>query len=764
MSWAVIAALLAAGGVTALVARYDRRLFRSRSPRAIAVVTAAASVGALWASGAPTGQTVADHLYRAAFAALVTLAASRSRRWAWLVGSGVALVAGLGSWADALAGAASGAAFACAVSGRRGRVVGALIGAADAQVLLRLRHPHWSGATAALAAAVFLLFGVSYLRRSRSRERKRIFLGGAAALIAFVVAGGISALAAASVASRAQRALAVAETGLSAAQQGHAEQADSAFAQASSSLSYVHGRVGSWWASAGRLVPGVGPNVRAIDVLAGRGTAVLAEGRALVRSANIRDVGMQNGTVDLTRLEGLHPAVVSSQRAVQSAAGALDSVRSPWLVPALRDRMTKLQAKLATVGAEENTLSLATEVLPGIFGSNSRRRWMLAVLDNSELRGAGGLMAAWGTITADDGHVHLESLDPVNDQHPPPGIHLVAPPDYISRYGAFDPADSVADVFYSPDFPTDAQVAAQLYPQWGRGQVDGVIGIDAFGLADLLQLTGPLAVPGWPSPISASNAVPVILHDEYTALSGDARQQFLAELGHRVFDQLTASLPGPDQLESALGSALRGRHLQLYSNDPREQELFGSIGATGSLPPVTTDFLDVVTQDASEAKIDWYLKRSTAYAVKYDPSSGSVVADLALTLTNGAPSSGQPDYVIGPGQSGRTSAGVNRIWVSVYSELSLAAATVNGAPLQMKTETELGRNVYSAFVTVPPGGSALLNLGFHGHEQWGTYRLDLPRQPAPNPDSFLLTYQRGSQGASPLYNGTFDQDEVIRSR
>ena len=59
---------------------------------AIVGVAVAAAVVAAFAPGQPTRYVVADVVVRAGVAALVTLAASRARRWTWLVLAGLAAV------------------------------------------------------------------------------------------------------------------------------------------------------------------------------------------------------------------------------------------------------------------------------------------------------------------------------------------------------------------------------------------------------------------------------------------------------------------------------------------------------------------------------------------------------------------------------------------------------------------------------------------------------------------------------------------------
>src|SRR5207248_684885 len=86
---------------------------------------------------------------------------------------------------------------------------------------------------------------------------------------------------------------------------------------------------------------------------------------------------------------------------------------------------------------------------------------------------------------------------------------LQAPKDFVRRYSRFDVAREWTNVNMSPDFPTVAAVIADQYKQYSGTRVDGVIAVDPLGLAHLLTLTGPVQVPGWPTPIGANNVVKI---------------------------------------------------------------------------------------------------------------------------------------------------------------------------------------------------------------------------------------------------------------
>jgi hypothetical protein len=74
----------------------------------------------------------------------------------------------------------------------------------------------------------------------------------------------------------------------------------------------------------------------------------------------------------------------------------------------------------------------------------------------------------------------------------------------------------------------------------------------------------------------------------------------------------------------------------------------------------------------------------------------------------------------------------------VYSPEALEAATLDGAPVDLITQQELGHNVYMAQFDVAPGGTRELTLHLRGGVDLrrfdGEYRLKVWRQATVNPD------------------------------
>ncbi len=328
-------------------------------------------------------------------------------------------------------------------------------------------------------------------------------------------------------------------------------------------------------------------------------------------------------------------------------------------------------------------------------------------------------------------------LNPAFDQAP----HTISgPADYLALYGAYQPERDWRSVTMSPDFPTVAKVAEELAPQSGLGPIDGVIAVDPEGIAALLKLTGPVAVAGRDELLTAKNAAAFLLRGQYEELNNPTRIDYLDEAGHAVADRLThGSLPGLRTVGHVLGRAVEQGHIHLQSNDPTAERLFRRLGASGTLVPSTGDYVGLTTQNWSGNKIELFLDRSLRYDVHVDPGTGEERATATITLVNRAPTTGEPDYVIGSSDP-QVPKGANRSFVSFYTYLALDHATLQGQPLVLNGQTERGMNVYSTMFTIPSGATATLRLQLHGGARLVTkggdpaVRLTVGHQVMPNPD------------------------------
>jgi len=234
--------------------------------------------------------------------------------------------------------------------------------------------------------------------------------------------------------------------------------------------------------------------------------------------------------------------------------------------------------------------------------------------------------------------------------------------------------------------------------------------------------------------VAASNAVEYLLRDQYVEIDDDdvrdaVLEAITSELIEDVFD---GDLPGPRVLAQTLGPAMAEGRLAVWSLHDDDQALLRAAGISGELPTPAVDGLAVVTNNGGANKLDAYLRRSIVYEGVVDEPSGELRTTVTVRLANDAPDDLPPDA---GGNPFGLPKGTNRSYLSIYSLLEFNLAELEGVPVGMEVEQELGWNVYSRFVEIPPGGEIELRLGFSGTVPEGTpYELLLRSQALTYPD------------------------------
>lgn len=608
-------------------------------------------------------------------------------------------------------------------------------------------------------------------RRKRARLRRlrrRILRMSLLVILALAFVAGISTTVAAAEAWQLARSGAEGfQLGLASVDRGDRAGATSSLEDAAQAFDSADARLSRWWIRPIGRLPIAGRQLVALRAMMTSGHELAAVGARTATEVDLEGVRLVNGSIDTTALRRMEGPLEDAYTALRRAEEKLDRARSPFLIPVLDDLVSDLQVHVHDALGTAETAALAVRVGSDLFGADGPRRYFVAIQTPSELRASGGIIGNFGSMSAVDGKLRLDRLGrtaELNLAGDPSSRRLSGPPEYLARYARFTPERIWQNVTMSPDFPSVGGVIQSLYPQSGGEQIDGVLSIDPVALAAFLQLTGPVSVPGWPVPLTSGNVADVLLVQQYQRLAQDDREDFLGLTAQTVFDRLTSTtLPRPSELVRILSPVVRTGHLMLYSQRPDEQRLFERIGAAGAMPAVRGDFLSVVVQDASGNKVDSFLHRSVHYSATFDPATGAVEGEATIRLENRAPSSGLPPRVINGSGAHPTAPGENRLYLSVYSPLALQGAQLNSQPLLMESDRELGRNVYSGFVTIASRQSVTVVVRLSGRLAEGAYLLDVVRQPMVSPDVLDVEVALGDRAAGSV-EGARVVGDVARAR
>lgn len=490
-------------------------------------------------------------------------------------------------------------------------------------------------------------------------------------------------------------------------------------------------------------VPVAGDNLRAAAALA-EGTR-LAAGAAREAVGAAREfpdgpagprAGIVRGRIDPAPWpraeERLRRAAAGARRALERVRGAGGLL----LPPVARARSEFLREGERLVAALERGAA-AAGLMPAVFGADGPRTWFLVIQNPVELRATGGFLGAFGILQAEGGRLRLERFEP-NTGLPPVGEPAAAPPEFAARYERFAARSMWQNVNMTPDFPTAAGVMAAMWRGATGQEVDGVIAVDAAGLAHLLEVVGPVSVPE-AGEVTADTFLPLALNEAYLRFPEKPdRARALIEAGRRMWERLLATeLTDVRQLAGPLGRAVAGRHIQVWS--PAEEGRLRRLGIDGRIgPPPEGDYLLVVAQNAAANKVDYYARRRIHYRVDVG-DDGVTRSRLTVSLANGTPA-GLPSSVAGP-YLPADPPGLNRSYVSVYLApgTGVTAARLDGERAGVESHRERGLAVASRFLEVMPQRTSALDLFLRGRvARPGEYRLRVRRQPSLHPDAVRI--------------------------
>lgn len=738
---------------------------------AVAAVAALGALVAVFADAAPTSWPLVDAAYRAALVVACALAGSRARRWSLVWAAVVATLAG-GGWFHLAAIAALAGAVAMYVLRFRDRVLGATVGAAIGLAVLHLARPGINGGTAAAAAVAVVPLLASGYRRSRRRTR-RVVVGGIVVAVATCIAAlagaaafGLDQRAAITAAvdetSRAVDALAADETDV--AQQG--------FASAAAQFAAIRDSADAPWLIPARLVPVVGSNLRMVRTAAGVGAELNQVADELSTSIDQEALRGPTGGVDVAVLREMAEPVQRAARQIDSARAAVEDVRSAWLLGPVQEGVDELVRELDRAGGSATTAAMAVERGPALLGADGPRRYLMLLGNPAETRDIGGHIGNWVEVAVEDGNFSLTEIGSPYELSSPtrePQLEMT-PGAYPQTLVELRPQMHAQNWGGTPDLPTVARLAADLYPQARPGRtLDGVIYADPFAFAALLEFTGPVEVPSIGLTLTPENAVRFLTADQFSAFGteqeGNAATNDLIE---EVVDRFSSGqLPSPRRLVEVLGPLVERGRLQFASLHEEDNPLLDRLGLLGRVErPGAGDLLGVFTRNTNPSKIDVYLHKSVRYLVDWDPDTGSAHARLVVTLSNEAPAEGVPTVVANPIPG--LAPGTNRTTLSILSPSSVRSVTVDREPVGVGTQQDLrGVHRHNVLVEIPPGEERVVEFELQGLLGARVpYVLQWVGQPSVNPGEAVVEVRstgsrRDTEPTSRRFELLGDEDSLL---
>jgi hypothetical protein len=571
--------------------------------------------------------------------------------------------------------------------------------------------------------------------RMLRRRWPAVLVGVLVGVVAWGGMTGRAALGAAEDLRSAERTLAGARAAL---EDGDLEEVETSLGIAAVQLADADAALGRPSVVAASAVPVLGRDLRVARAISRGALEVVEAGAATVATVRAgAETSDSGGTgLPLGLVEAAAPDLRRTADAATAAVDRLDAAPADVLVTEVADARTRMRELLVPVRDAATNAAVLADQLPAFLGADGPRRYLLAAANPAELRGVGGYLGSLAVVELHGGALDIGGFQALSDL-PELAAGAVDPALLPARWEAFGATRRWKNVNATPDLPSAGGALVAMWEAHTGERVDGVIVVDPFALASMLEVTGPVqALDG--TTLTADNAVDYLTNGAYATFEDaedqqGARQDSLGADAATILTRFLSDTAGALERIDDLAGMVGDRHLQLYATDPQIQAAFAAAGIDGSLSDPAGDLVAVVANSGTSAKLDYWLGRRLRYDVRL-LQDGAADATLAVTFVNDAPTQGQPRYVIGPNVTG-LEAGQNRFHTSVYCSSRCAPLTGEGGLRgRLLLEEELGHPVAAGWVDLPAGGSDTLVVRWRTAGAWAeedgalVYRLTVRAQ------------------------------------
>lgn len=392
---------------------------------------------------------------------------------------------------------------------------------------------------------------------------------------------------------------------------------------------------------------------------------------------------------------------------------------------------------------------------PYLLGMDSTRTYLVLFQNDKELRPTGGFMTAYAIVKVDKAKfspVSSSDIYTLDAQYKP----SIPAPDPIIKYikGPYVLSQKwrLRDMNWSPDFATSMQTIVPAIKQVGITNIDGVIGVDTQLLVNLLDVIGPIGVPGFgnfSTKIDPQCNCAEVIHDleAFADVEGpiiwdpitgkiilrppnsDNRKKIIGPLMNSI---LANALGQPkDKLPALFQAAFNSiieKHVLLYLLDSKVEAAVSDFGIGGVIKDYSGDYLHINDANLGGRKSNLYAYEEVTQDIQVS-GDGSVTKTLTITYKNPEKQDGWLNSVL-PN------------WVRVYVPKGSQLITSEGLEAKQDPYEDLGKTVFAGFFQLRPEGVSKVTFQYKlPFKVSKNYNLLIQKQPGT--DGFLYTINLG---------------------
>lgn len=398
----------------------------------------------------------------------------------------------------------------------------------------------------------------------------------------------------------------------------------------------------------------------------------------------------------------------------------------------------------------------AAYILPNLNLASLFRdgKFLIIFQNNTELRSSGGFIGSYAVAEVQNFEVKNLSFN----------TNIYALDNAFAKNNRIEAPKPVAkmlngqtwalrDANYDASFVDAAQDVAYFYELETGDKIDGVIGINAKVLVDILQNTGPVKLDKSNITITADNF--------YQETQNQIERIYYQNPENRVLNEpksilkemypeiLSVAMKDKIGLYNLVKTNLAKKEIIFYFKDQAKQELIEKYNFAGKIPiqNENNDYLYINSNSYSGNKSSISLKNDISYKLTQTEDYGptSYLANLKITRIH----KGSYDWPDGK----------NLEWLRIYlpNSAQFISAKINEKDIgsQVEISQELDKINFGTEVTTEPGQANIIEFNYLLPYE-SKYKLLVQKQPGAT-DNFLTVNLDGKM----LFDGILDRDVKI---
>ena len=265
----------------------------------------------------------------------------------------------------------------------------------------------------------------------------------------------------------------------------------------------------------------------------------------------------------------------------------ISTVKPSYFPKFSQDYVLQIKDLIKNGSESVDAISSIINFLPDILGNSERKRYLILLQNQGELRSTGGWISSYGIVGLEGGQIRELFVDDIYNADGNLQVEnkTFTPPQ--SLVNALETTDySFSLVNWEPDLYDVMMESEKFVNALGKGNdLDGVITIDIRFIQNLLDSWGGIEVPGESELISSENIYSKIfeMHNEFTPGS-DRKSTFLANLANQTVTRLLSSdFADYSKLASVFSESLEEKHLQAVFKNSNATEFFDNRNWDGRL-------------------------------------------------------------------------------------------------------------------------------------------------------------------------------------